>query len=78
MTILYKFDQNGGFVVGDTETGLTSYAYPTSAAANRAKRDGGRVATSMMANEWPLDRHHPAIRVEAEAINRARLAFLCA
>jgi hypothetical protein len=47
MAILGKFDRSGGFTVGDTETGATAYAYPTSPWATQAKRDAEWVAFEM-------------------------------
>lgn len=35
--IKYRMLPDGGFVVGDTETGNASYAYPTSISAEGAK-----------------------------------------
>lgn len=51
MTIRFKLLDDGAFVCGDTATGITSYAYPTSFHAKDAKRFPDRVAASMMANE---------------------------
>ena len=54
MTILFKLDAQGGFTCGDTETGRTCYAYPTSPNANGAKKHPERVAKMMMKyeNKW--------------------------
>jgi hypothetical protein len=52
MTILFKFDRDGGFICGDTETGRTAYAYPTSSWAIFAHRSRPSfVASRMMAHE---------------------------
>lgn len=54
--ILFKFDKQGGFLCGDTATGRTAYAYPTSSYAISAHRVTHRgeakfVAARMMAQE---------------------------
>lgn len=49
--IVYAFDPLSGFVCGNTETGLTSYAYPTSVHAVAAKRKPQETAWEMLANE---------------------------
>jgi hypothetical protein len=49
--ILFKLDAQGGFTCGDTETGRTAYAYPTSSHAQAAKKQPELVAAKMMANE---------------------------
>jgi len=46
--IVYELLTDGGFVAGDTETGFTSYAYPTSSHATMAKRQASRVAAEMV------------------------------
>lgn len=51
MTIKHTFDASGGFVVGDTTSGLTAYAFPSSSHANLAKRDPDKVARQMIASE---------------------------
>jgi hypothetical protein len=52
MTILSKFDEQGGFLAGDTETGRTAYAHPSSSWANFAHRSRpGFVARRMMVHE---------------------------
>jgi hypothetical protein len=48
MTIVYRMLPDGGFVAGDTATERTSYAYPTSVHAERARRNAERVAAMMM------------------------------
>jgi hypothetical protein len=54
MTILFKLDSAGGFTVGDTATGRTAYAYPTSANASQARQLPYSVATEMMIVENSL------------------------
>ena len=52
MTILFKFDSDGGFLCGDTATGRTAYASPTSSWAIFAHRSRPSfVAERMMAHE---------------------------
>ncbi len=47
--VAYRLLPDGGFVVGDIETRLTAYAYPTSTHATEAKRHPKRVALRMQA-----------------------------
>jgi hypothetical protein len=49
--IVYRLMPDGGFVAGDTATERTSYAYPTSTYATRAKRTPRGVAAEMMEHE---------------------------
>ena len=51
MAIVCGFDEDGGFIAGDTVTGRTSYAYPTSFHATTAKRSAVRTAVRMMRQE---------------------------
>ena len=51
MTIVFGFDDVGGFIAGDTVTGRTSYAYPSSHHAVTAKRSAVRTAVQMMRQE---------------------------
>lgn len=51
MTIIHKFDAAGGFTAGDTVTGNTCYAYPTSTHAVTARRRELTVARVMMEQE---------------------------
>lgn len=57
MAILSKMDRDGGFTVGDTNTGMTGYAYPTSTHAVAARRKPERVrdemARRMSSAPWP-------------------------
>ena len=49
--LVFKLLPDGGFVAGDTESRLTSYAYPTSTHANAAKRKPEATAREMVKNE---------------------------
>ena len=51
MTIEYKLDEDGGFTCGNTETGLTSYAFPTSVHATAARKNPAYVARAMLRGE---------------------------
>ena len=70
--IKYKLLADGSFVVGDTATGLTVYAYPTSLYATMARTMADRVAAEMMksAGACTVPVH---IRAEFDARNFARL-----
>ena len=46
--IVHRLLPDGGFVAGDTDTGETSYAYPTSESATRAKRHAELIAAEMV------------------------------
>lgn len=48
---VHVFTSDGGFVAGDSITGLTAYAYPTSVDAETAKRDAARIAMEMLNHE---------------------------
>lgn len=48
---VWKLLPDGGFVAGDTQSRLTSYAYPTSVSAIAAKRDPNKIAHEMMRAE---------------------------
>jgi len=48
--IVYELLADGGFVAGDTDTGFTAYAYPTSSHATMAKRQASRIAAEMVAS----------------------------
>lgn len=54
--IYHALDSNGGFVCGDSVTGITSYAYPTSEHATKAKKKPGQVALEMIKWEMNLPR----------------------
>ena len=63
MSIVHTFDKDGAFIAGDTETGKTCYAYPSSDHANAAKRRAAKVAKEMM--DWENRLHTvPVIRVD--------------
>ena len=47
MPILYRLDAEGGFTVGDTDSGFASYAYPSSPHADAARKNPKRVAAEM-------------------------------
>jgi len=49
MSIVFKLDPAGGFVVGDTETRQTTYAHPRSPYAEDAVGAPGEVAARMAA-----------------------------
>lgn len=72
MTIIHTFDNIGGFVVGDTDTGITSYACPSSTYARQARTNGARyaikVAHSMIQSEPEFPRYQ-----ERDAANWQRL-----
>lgn len=62
MTIAYRLLPDGGFVCGDTQTGLTSYAYQTSTHAERARRHPKLVAREMCGAEDAICRVLPSVR----------------
>jgi hypothetical protein len=49
--IVYKLDERGGFTAGDTETGITSYAYPSSVWAVTARSKPMKAAQLMISME---------------------------
>lgn len=53
MAIVHKVMPDGGFVCGDTQTGRTAYAYPTSPHATKARKSAATVAKAMMRNVGP-------------------------
>jgi hypothetical protein len=59
--LIAQIDVMGGFTVLDTETGLTSYAYPSSTYAVQARKYPGRVAKAMIKGELVVYRLDPAI-----------------
>jgi len=59
MPIVWKICEDGSFVAGDTVTGVTSYAYPTSLRVAHAKRNPEREAKEMLANERKEDHETP-------------------
>lgn len=54
MTIIYAFDESGGFIAGDTKTGRTAYDFPASHCATKAKLSPQKTAIEMMRreNKW--------------------------
>lgn len=46
MTIYHAFDAQGAFIAGDTDTGHTCYAYPSSPHADMAARKGAAAAVA--------------------------------
>lgn len=56
MALVYRLDKRGGFVVGDTATGHTSYAHPGSPLAADATEAPEAVAARMagIANTNPV------------------------
>jgi len=46
--VVWLMDDDGGFTAGDTATGRTGYAYPTSTHATLACRNPGATARKMM------------------------------
>ena len=76
MAILYKIGTDGSFTAGDTTTGFTSYAYPSSHHATRAIRYPDRcewIASMMTAREL---RHGSPHEAEYDARNWKRLGWL--
>jgi len=60
MAQVFKLLLDGGFVCGDTESRVTSYAYPTSEHAVLAKRDAAKVAATMLGAERRYGMPHEA------------------
>lgn len=50
MAIQYRMLEDGAFIAGDTNTGRTAYAYPTSSHATLARRLPARIAAEMIAS----------------------------
>lgn len=53
----YVFDDTGGFIAGNFETGVISYAYPTSTHARNAKKAPRKVAY-LMTSTWDTETVH--------------------
>jgi len=51
MMIVFKHDKNGAFICGDTTSRMTSYAYPTSANAQQARKAPMAIAADMLAGQ---------------------------
>lgn len=76
MTIYYAHDADGAFIAGDTETGLTSYAYPTSPHAVDARTRAELVARAMLSSAR-LCKVPSAILTAYNERQWCRLAALC-
>lgn len=76
MAILYLIDEQGGFLCGDTLTGITEYAYPTSDHATAAKRDPEGVARTMLAKAWRPPETFQPLATELQERDRRRIARL--
>ncbi len=72
MAILHKLMADGGFLCGDTETGMTAYAYPTSTYAVAARKKPEGVAAEMIAHEHAFCRTIPSIK-DGDARHMAEL-----
>ena len=74
MSVIFKLCRDGSFVAGDTATGHTSYAYPTTPNATQAKRRPAKVAAEMIERANAYARHCTAsIVAEYDARNFVRL-----
>lgn len=62
MDVVYRMLDDGGFVAGDRDSEMTSYAYPTSPYATAAKKHPKAVAEDMMSNERIEFRRIPAVQ----------------
>lgn len=51
MTTHFRMLEDGAFVAGDPDTGLTAYAYPTSISATKARKTPVTVAKEMLSRE---------------------------
>jgi hypothetical protein len=69
MTIMYKILPDGSFVAGDSESGLTSYAYPSSEYATKARRNPTEVASAMIKSEGVLSRTYSEYAKEYDRKN---------
>lgn len=61
MNPVFKMLPDGGFVAGDTDSRLTSYAYPSSPHAIVAKKHARLVAEDMLGSESVWMRKVPAV-----------------
>lgn len=75
--IEYIIDSDGGFTCGDTVTGFTVYAYPTSTTALQARRDAAGTARRVLSNSEAFHARHASERhiVDYDARNWARLGY---
>lgn len=62
MDIVFKMLDDGGFVAGDRDSEMTSYAYPSSPHAIVAKKYPKLVAEEMIENERMNYRAIPAVK----------------
>lgn len=53
--LVYRLEPNGGFIVGCFDPQWAAYAYPSSPAAIRAKKNPGAVAKAIAAADMRLD-----------------------
>jgi hypothetical protein len=69
--IVFKLEDDGGFVVGDTETRVAAYAYPTSEYASKARAKPHSVANRMATD---ANKFHPTFsKLQLSADYYARL-----
>ena len=73
MNIVFRMMPDGGFVAGDRDSEMTSYAYPSSPHALVAKKHPKAVAEDMLASERMDYRKIPAI-LEYDAANWRKIA----
>lgn len=73
MDIVFRMMPDGGFVAGDRDSEMTSYAYPSSPHAIVAKRYPKLVAEEMLASERSDYRKIPAI-ADYDAANWRKIA----
>lgn len=64
MALYYSLANDGSFTTGDSETGLTCYAFPTSSHATKAKRMPLAVAGEMMRNDNGMDYARKSLAVK--------------
>lgn len=62
MNVVFKMLDDGGFVAGDRDSGMTSYAYPSSPHATVAKQYAKLVAEDMLRSEWMQARNIPFVK----------------
>lgn len=66
--ILHHLDRKGGFTCGDTESGITAYAYPGSLNGRAAKRDAAATAAYMIKHETQCRRDIPTMNGQPNTI----------
>ena len=77
MTILYKICEDGAFVAANTESGFTSYAYPSSTHADDACRNAHKPAYLERLARSMVETQTPGVgRAEYDARNTERLDIL--